>query len=225
MRISRVWIGLVVLAAVSFTGDRICRSVASGSRQEQLFRVASDAVGKLPDAIGPWRAVEAQPLTDSVVGMLQCRAYQNRIYVNDETGERVSLILLVGSAGPLVAHTPEICYGSSAFELVENTKRVVVREAGGRPDTLNRVLFRSNSVGGERQQVFYGWRPPSGHWQAPNNPRLELGGFPLLYKIQLATIDGVNAASSSEDAKPDESVNQRFLDELLPVLDSLLQNR
>lgn len=225
MRSSRSWVGLIVLAVVSIAGDRLCRSMVSGGNQEQMLTVAGEAVDKLPESIGAWRAVESPDLPESALAMLQCRAHKSRVYVNDETGERVSMILLVGVPGPLVAHTPEICYGSSAFEIIGGTEPEVVRGTGDQADTLNRVRFQSKTLGGENQQVYYGWRPPAGRWKAPKNPRLDLTGWPLLYKIQLATVDGASSENRADRAEPKESVNRRFLEVLLPVLDSLLQNR
>jgi hypothetical protein len=216
---------LVVLVVVSLVGDRLCRSAASGVNQEEQLRIASEAVGKIPESFGRWRMTASEPVDDDVVRMLQCRAHQSRVYVDDETGEKLSFILFVGPPGPLVAHTPDICYSSAAFEIAENTESEVVRGEGNQADTFNRIEFRSKSVSGEKQEVYYGWRRPAGHWEAPESPRLSLAGSPLLYKVQVASIDGAKPSSSTEDAEPVASVNRRFLADLLPVLDSILQNR
>lgn len=224
----RVWIGLVVLAVVSFVGDRLCRSMASGASQEEQLRVVSAAVAQLPESFGKWRTVESEPLSERTLEMLQCRAHQSRVYVDDETGERVSLILLAGVTGPLVAHTPEICYSSSTFEIVERSRPEEIRGTGDRADTFDRVLFQSKGLAGQNQEVYYAWLPPGGHWQAPKNPRWALVGTPVLYKIQLATTVSSERAepdNSAEDAGPAASAGRRFLDDLLPVLDSVLQNR
>jgi Protein of unknown function (DUF3485) len=230
MPMTRAWVGLIVLAVVGLAGDQFCRLAASGVNQDEQLRVASEAISRLPESIGGWKMVKSEPLSDRVLEILHCRTHQNRTYVNHDTGDSVSFIMLVGIAGPMVAHTPEICYASSTFEVVEKARREVIRGTGDRADTFYRVLFQSKTLTGQKQQVYYAWRPPAGHWQAPKNPRLTLAGSPLLYKIQLATADAsqTDASTKSEvkDAShPTTNANQRFLADLLPVLDTVLQNR
>lgn len=190
-----------------------------------MLLAASEAVQQIPETFGHWKMVAAEPLPDTALTMLQCRAHQSRHYAHDETGEQVSFMLLVGPAGPLVAHTPDVCYGSSAFDIAESTESEVIRGTGSSADTFNRILFRSKSVIGEKQEVYYGWRPPAGHWEAPQKPRLALGGEPLLYKIQVAAVIPDQADGADDATKSAVSPNRRFLDDLLPVLDVHLQNR
>jgi hypothetical protein len=160
--------------------------------------------------------VESEPLPDRVLEMLRCDGHQNRVYVNQETNESVALILLVGRAGPMVAHTPAVCYESSAFEVVESTRPTVVRTVGDRSDTFDRVAFRSKSVDGGKQVVYHSWRRHRGNWEVPGNPRFALGGAPMLYKLQLA---------AAPEGLEETDVQQRFLADLLPVLDRLLAPR
>lgn len=218
---ARVWSGLIVLVLVSVLGSYWCRNAASaGGNQERLLQLAGEAVHRLPDAFGPWRSVSSDPLTADVLAMLQCRDHESRSYANTETGERVSLILLAGKAGPMVSHTPEVCYESAAFEVVAPARPEEIRQSGQTSDVFDRVIFRSNSVAGEMQAVHYAWRRAEGSWQAPRNPRMTLGGAPILYKLQLATVAELEA---DEERTP--TVGQRFLEELLPALDPLLSVR
>jgi hypothetical protein len=224
MSSTRIWMGLVVLAIISFVGDSLCRSAASGTNQEEKLRLATAAVTQLPESFGRWRTVESQPLPDRVLQMLQCSTHQSRVYVDEETGDKASLILLVGAAGPLVSHTPEVCYSSAAFDVVQTAKPEEVRGTGDNADAFDRVVFRSRGLGGEIQEVYYAWRSPNGHWEAPRNPRLALAGSPLLYKIQLSTTYDSKENDASEGSSA-TTAGRRFLADLLPALDSLLQNR
>jgi len=218
----RVWFGLVVLAAVSIVGERICLHQATGGAAgERLLEIASRNIDALPETIGPWRMTASQPLDENAVRMLQCRANLSRSYRNDDTGESVSLMLLVGRAGPLLAHTPEVCYSSQSFETLEAAHPQVIRKNETDEDVFSSVLFASTTVGGEKQRVYYGWRPFVGHWAAPKNPRLSLGGEPVLYKLQ---VDAQELAPANEKS-PEANSIQRFLDDLLPVLDRSLGAR
>jgi hypothetical protein len=224
MPLSRTHIGLAALVVVSLAGDAVCRRLARGGDQERLLAIAVDAVGRLPEQFGPWHAVDSEPLDESVVRMLECRAHLNRNYRNEDTGETASLILLAGPPGPLLAHTPEVCYSSSSFDVVEPARPESFRTAGEHTDELHHALFRSLGVSGELQVVYYGWRPPAGHWQAPKDPRLSLGGGPMLYKLQVATDIPADDVKSSADSKAPDA-GRRLLIDLLPVLDSLLDAR
>lgn len=222
MALSRTSIGLAALVAVSLTGDAVCKRLAGGGDAERLMGIAVDAVGRLPDQFGPWHAVESEPLSEAVVRMLECRAHQNRLYRNDDTGETASLILLAGPPGPLLAHTPEVCYSSSSFDVVEPARPEKFRVVGERTDELHHALFRSLGVSGELQVVYYGWRKPEGRWQAPKDPRLALGGGPLLYKLQVATAISADALESSHSGSKEPDAGHRLLIDLLPHLDPLL---
>jgi len=215
---SRIWVGLAVLAGVSLAGDYICHRLAGAADQERLLEKASQGVGALPADIGPWRLERTEPFDEAVLRILKCRIHQSRVYVDEQTGDSILLTLLAGFAGPMVAHTPEFCYSSTEFELDESPKAEVIRQTDGQADTFGHVAFRSKSLAGQRQEVFYAWRKHDGPWEAPLSPRLALGGQPMLYKLQLAI---VCPASAADKSYADETM-RRFLADLLPVLDQIL---
>lgn len=214
----RTWLAIAVLVAFSLMGEFLCRSMANSVDRDKLLKAAGDRINRLPTRIGHWRMAKSEPLTDDAVRMLRCSAHENRIYVDDQTGETVSVLLMVGIAGPLIAHTPEICYSSVDFDILEPARPNTIRGSEEAGDVLNHVTFRSREVSAERQQVFYGWRKTHGAWLAPENPRLTLGGEPILYKLQLA-------AKAPAEIQHDKSspAASRFLSELLPILERSLQ--
>ena len=214
----RVWFGLTALAVASLLGDFVCRSMARSADQERLMRSAGEAISRLPETIGPWRLEAVEPLDDAALRMLECRDYQSRHYIHDTTQEKVNFMLLVGPAGPLVAHTPEVCYASIDFELVGGTHVETVRGSGAQADTFGSVALKSKSLAAQNQLVYYAWRPYYGHWQAPTSPRMTLGGQPMLYKLQLS----VGTPTLGAPAPAEKNAVQRFLDDSLPVLDGIL---
>jgi hypothetical protein len=220
MHKSRLILPLVLLIATSLLGECLCRNLAGGGGSEHLLQLAGDNVSRLPETIGAWRMEKSEPLSDDVLQILGCGAQQSRVYVDDLSGEQVALTLLVGAAGPLVAHTPDVCYPSSNFEITEPAGAEVIRGTGARADTFDRATFRSRSVDARRQRVYYAWRKFDGPWQVPANPRLALGGEPMLYKLQLA-IDAAEDAGTS----PQSDTARKFLADLLPVLDEILVAR
>jgi hypothetical protein len=216
--IRRVWFGLAAFALASLLGDFVCRSMGRSADQDRLMRSAGEAIAELPETIGPWRVAASEPLDEAALKMLECRASQSRQYVSDKTGEKVNLMLLVGPAGPLLAHTPEVCYASADFELVGSVHTKTLRGSGVEVDTFGSVALKSKSLSWQNQKVYYAWRPYHGHWQAPASPRITLGGQPMLYKIQLA----VNAPGLGQPSPSETDAAQRFLADALPVLDGIL---
>jgi hypothetical protein len=214
----RTWFAIAALVVISLIGDLLCRSLANPVDSDKLMQAAGERISRLPARFGQWRMTRSEPLDEDVIRMLSCRAHENRVYVDDQTGESVSLVLLTGPAGPLVAHTPEVCYSSVDFETVEPAHPETIRGTGDGADIFDQVTFRTQKVGGEKQRVYYGWRKSQGTWLAPKNPRLTLGGQPMLYKLQLA-------AEAPGDSQRDPSASdpaRRFLNDLLPVLDTTL---
>lgn len=218
MPISRVWYSLVVLSVASLVGAFVCRTLASGGDQERLLQLASKGVSELPTTIGTWRMLKSEPMDEAALNILKCRAHESRVYIDDQTGDNISVILLAGVAGPIVAHTPEACYSSTEFDIDESAKPEIVRQTGDRADTFGRVAFRSKSLAAHRQEVYYAWRKHNGPWEAPHSPRLALGGQPMLYKLQIATGGAANSSDNSYSA----DTMRRFLNDLLPILDRIL---
>lgn len=214
----RTWFAIVALIFVSLLGDALCRTLASSIDRDKLLQAAGERVNRLPTRIGHWRMTKSEPLDEKVLSVLRCTAHEQRVYTDDQTGETVSLILLAGTAGPLLAHTPEICYSSVDFETLEPPHPETIRGTGDAADIFNEVTFRARTVTGENLRVLYAWRKSQGPWLAPKNPRLALGGQPMLYKLQLAA--NVPAGSPQDRSASDQA--RRFLDDLVPFLDDTL---
>jgi hypothetical protein len=216
----RTWSAIAALVVVSLVGDFYCRIQASSINRTKLMAQAGSRVKQLPDQIGHWHVARSEPLDDKVVRILQCRAHENRVYVNDENGETVSLVLLAGPPGPLIAHTPEVCYSSVAYATLETASPGNIPSNGD--DVFSRVTVRELTVTGDTERIYYAWRKAQGHWVAPNSPRLTLGGQPMLYKLQVVGKAPVAQEQDGDQPPPDSDPARSFLIELLPVLEKSL---
>jgi len=213
----RLLVPLAVLTLVSLAGEYVCRAFARGANQQQLFAQAAENLVHVPDVLGTWRGTDGEGLAENIQRTLGCRAYLSRMYIDNETGDQVGLLLLAGESGPLVAHTPDICFPSSNFEAEGEPVAEKVRGSDQRESEFYRLSFFKKAVGGQKVQVYYGWRRFDGPWQAPRNPRFALGGEPMLYKLQLSA-DLAPLADSAGDSSP----LHRFLSALLPHIDKQL---
>lgn len=195
-------LGFYLASALLFTGTlwgglQFGHSASQFGNDQALKGAAKQLDGGLAERLGPWRLVSQQPMEKEVLEMLQCPAHINRVYVNEITGDMVSIFVIVGPPGPIAVHTPEVCYSSRDFTISEKRRTVTIVDRAEREHKLWQVELRSNDGSRPSQQVLYGWGTGK-NWSAISEPRYTFAGQPYLYKIQLAgppknTANGVDA--------------------------------
>lgn len=164
--------------------------------------------------VGDWRYVaEGEPIADYLVEELEIRGYVHRVYENRVTGQRVTMLILVGPAGPLVRHPPEVCYQMRANALLRSDRLTV--DLGVRPAQLRLLAYQSASVVEGDFLVAYGFGD-DGRWDVPSSPRLAYGGKSYLLKLHVLT----DLASEPNSAHPQGLVD--FLSVMLPHLNQTL---
>ena len=169
---------------------------------------AGSHLDSFPRQLGKWQLTEELPMGDSALAMLECAGYVNRRYVNQESGQTVSIAIIVGPAGPTAVHTPEICFSSRAYELQDQRRSVVIGAAPDAEHSFWCVDFKTRNVLADQLRVYYAWSRGE-RWEASTSPRVKFAAAPLLYKIQLA---GLTASGTKTfDSDP----CRQFLDELL----------
>ncbi len=171
---------------------------------------AANSVESLPLSFGDWSTDEITSLDEEAANMLRCAGNAVGSYRNP-AGELVSMIYLVGPAGPLAVHTPDVCYGSSNFRVFETTKPTAIVDANGNEHDFSVITFKENKAGDRPLRVYYAWNR-NGEWVAPSVPRTAFAGVPMLYKMQVAT-HSVEKDENGLDA------GERFLRDALPHLE------
>ncbi|WP_197525291.1 exosortase-associated EpsI family protein [Pseudobythopirellula maris] len=172
----------------------------------QLEKAAA-TLASFPESFGDWRLEDSSPMEPAVVEMLQCADYVNNAYMNSRTGEVVRVALIVGPSGPTAVHTPEICYSSRAYEIIEEAQRNEFAVDGVKHAFWG-VRFKSSSPGGAGLKVYYAWTADQA-WRASEAPRYEYAGAPYLWKIQIA------GAMGAADDSPSNDPCRRFIEDLL----------
>lgn len=178
------------------------------------LNAAAEAVNALPTSIGSWTTDEVERLSEEASTMLRCAGNSVGAYSN-RSGDAVNMVLLVGPAGPLAVHTPEVCYGSNNFTIHESTQATKITDSTGKEHDFSVVTFRENKAGNRLLRVYYAWNRDQ-TWVAPSSPRSAFAGIPMLYKVQVATHD-VQKDRDNLDA------GERFLGEALPLLGKITQ--
>lgn len=152
----------------------------------------------IPKQLGDWQFLSDERIEESTVRMLSCVGYINRQYVNRKTGRTVWIAIILGSAGPVSVHTPEICYSSRAYEISESRKQVSLSDADGRTHSFWSLSFRSPNPSTDQLQVYYAWNG-NGQWEASKSPRFEFAGRRSLFKLQIASLVPTATRSQAQD--------------------------
>ena len=184
----------------------------------------------VPTQFGHWQMERELEMDETTKNMLELAGWINRSYVNQSTGQIVHVSVLLGPAGRISVHTPEICMPSRKYVQNDRRKRIPIPTAVSPQsstedsdgiasknsvdvpeNSLWGLTFQSREASGELLRVYYGWSR-GGPWAATGGPRYEYAGSPYLYKIQLAA--AVPPLTLSEETDP----CQEFLTEFFPAL-------
>ena len=179
------WLALgVVMSIILSTGFVYGRYSQRWGPPADL-KAAAAHLETMPKNFGRWELVDEAPIAKSAVDMLECAGYVNRRYVDLDSGQSVSIAIIVGPPGPTAVHTPEICFSSRAYELKGDRRlvrlegRQVVVIPFGEWTSPVKTFCRTSSACSMR-----GVAARTGRRR--NLRESSLGRAPFLYKIQLA---------------------------------------
>jgi len=195
---------LAALTAASGVAYRVSdRELSAADRDQMVARLRS-----FSDQIGDWRLRAAPELSEGVVRELHCYGYVNGEYSQRGTPRQAHLLLMLGPAGTMATHTPEVCYGSRDFEILGAPSRVDCRDSANRTHQfwLTRVGRRDASA--QVLRVYHAWSD-NGVWQASEHPRWDFTFAPILGKCQVAFLESELPHASAEEVK--------FLSELTTI--------
>ena len=207
-------IALALVAAGSLATEALYGRLAGYGKRQAIIDAQGERLVRLPEHFGEWSMQQQTEISDHALTMLECRHYVARTYVHQGTGETVSITMLVGPAGPLVVHRPEVCFPSRKYEMTQRRRRAEFAGSDP-PPVFYATKFRSTVPGEGSIWAHYSWNTGSG-WQAPDDPRVALGAEPVLAKMQLIT------AESPGSKKDTPEIASRFLADFLPVADAAL---
>jgi hypothetical protein len=170
---------------------------------------AAHRVNAMPLQFGPWKAEKLTKLGDGAEKMLRCAGNVVGAYRHEATGEQVSVVMMVGPAGPLSVHTPEVCYRASNYSVHGNKQQLQIVDDEGEAHNFLSITLRENSAANRLLRVYYSWNRDQ-QWTSPESPRTTFAGAPMLYKIQVAT--------HVDEGGPPSDAGERFLKVALPLI-------
>lgn len=175
----------------------------------------SDAAARLslvPLVVGDWEGRDLE-INPRELRLTQAEGYLQRRYVHRHTGASVTVLLLCGRAGPVSVHTPEVCYAGAGYDEVGTVTRREAADLAG-----DRFWYRRFQKAGPIPTmlgVTYAWTA-TGPWEAPDNPRLSLARYPVLFKAYVVRA----LADPKEPSDADPTMD--FLRALTPPLRAAL---
>jgi EpsI family protein len=138
---------------------------------------------EIPMVIGPWKGEDAK-LDSDVARVTGASGIASRIYTDGRTGVKLSVIVLYGPASKVYIHSPEVCYPSSGFRLVEGplTQKIPV---GDKKVPFASLLYEKGfgSVR-DRRQVYYTWHH-GGAWTPAMPVHKKVERVPGMFKVHI----------------------------------------
>lgn len=216
---------LGVIAIVGLTipqiqmSDRFAGGNYSAEQRAELLK-------KIPKRIGDWQG-EDMAIDEKVRGVAGAVGAVSRVYRNNRTGDKVDLWLIVGHGRVISAHTPNICYRASGFEMraPENSLYPMIFQGMDREAPFWTNTFFKEDLLTKRTmvRVFWSWYNTENEdykgevvWEAPANARWYFGNTRALYKMYFTS----QMKDPLETAE--ESACVRFAREFLPIVNEAL---
>jgi hypothetical protein len=204
-------VGMLVLTGATLAGGVIQGQMGRRWGGSPELPKLVERLKHLPTDIGPWHMRKSHSLQPAAEKVLECAGYVSGEYENRKTGEVVTMAVLLGPAGPISVHTPDVCYSSQEYNIHQSPEVANFGRHESGQDELWRTTLRSTRLEAGYLRVYYGWSA-GGAWSAPADARFAFAGRPYLYKIQVA--GPLPSLPDEKSADPGFS----FVKELLPVL-------
>lgn len=203
--------GLVVGAVVLLVAAGVVEGVLSyrwGATGDAT--AAAKRLDGVPAAFGPWTSTES-PIEKKILDRAEAIGSVSRVYKNRATGTEVSVLLLVGPAGPIGAHTPDICYAGLGYKMVGGEATRGIKLADGSTQTYWDGRFEKPDGGGIL--VSWAWGT-DGNWAAATAPRRQFVDHTVLYKLYVSR--GLTPAERAGRPADGKDPTQEFLTDFLP---------
>lgn len=180
------------------------------------IKLISDHMNETPGQLASWEVNSTGEVDSQQADVLQCTNSFIRTYVGSKSGERIVAAVMLGKAGPISLHDPNVCYPMAGYT-EEGNKRRERFKVGDKEIALWTTVLKKGDVGGERIKVAWGWNAGKG-WDAPDNARFHYAGEPYLIKVQIVQ------ELQNRSAEEDKGI-ARFVEEFMPSLDRQLNIR
>jgi hypothetical protein len=206
---------LLIVAAVLLVDGYVYGLWTGRWHESHELQEAAARLDRLPLTVGDWQGTPKE-LDPKAVKIAQFAGYTVRRYENRRTGSAVSLLVACGRPGPLAVHTPQICFPGAGYRMTGEPTRSTLDLPGGAAAEYWTTTFKNgDDTVPEQVRVVWLWNA-KGAWSAPDNPRWQFAGLPVLYKIYVTQ----EYLPRNEETDGDDC--RAFLREIIPELDKVI---
>ena len=170
-----------VLAAVLILGAGYVHGTISQRWQpSEVLSVAAKRLQHLPPSMGDWESKDVE-MNQKHLQVAEVEGYVSRQYYHRKTGERLTMLLIVGKPGPVAVHSPDVCYEGAGYKMGTRSNQVVT--VGDTSHFFWTARF-TKDIQPAPLQITWAWSD-GGRWLAPDYPRLIFYRSSKLYKWYL----------------------------------------
>ncbi|HUG92489.1 MAG TPA: exosortase-associated EpsI family protein [Planctomycetaceae bacterium] len=200
------------------------------------IEAASARLQSVPLIVGQWTGTDL-PTDSRQLKAAEAAGHLFRQYVwnkgpneSDSLGQpdTVNVLILCGPTGPMAVHPPTVCFTSVGLNQITPTARTRVADRDSpQPHELFETTFAKNTPEESvRLTTLWTWTA-TGHWQAPDAPRLTFARHPYLYKLYVtreisASLNEPAESEPDPEAAAGDTIEAKFLKALLPELNKAL---
>lgn len=186
---SRVGMWMRVVLAVVLIGASAGVRIWQQGRYDEVLRSGQASpfpLAEVPLELGVWKGIDDQLDPDIASGTGAVDAIF-RTYTNQQTGVKVSLILLYGPATEVFIHAPEVCYTASGYDtlLGPDTRSVAFQGRDAKAPFYAHTFGRGEGGYREIQRVICSWFF-NGKWSPVQANFKVMERVPGMYKLHLA---------------------------------------
>ena len=145
-----------------------------------------------------------------------------RRYVDQTTGQALTLVVVCGPPGPIATHNPETCYGGG-YDPDNEPARIELPTLSGKPPAPFWVAnyHRSRSASPWGLKIYWSWRgdvDPVWETGHKDDVRFRLASYQGVYKVYVIRSVPMKEGRDVEEDK----ASRQFLQALLPALEACL---
>lgn len=194
----------------------VCGGVWQDLKQTMPVAAKTVDLASIPRELEDWSSTDFE-LPQDAVRVAGINSYLARNYVQAQTGESMTVLIVSGPGGPISVHPPEVCFAGQGYhmESVIGTVKTPAGESDQEHEFSTAIFRGPESSGGTRVQLFWSWSDGA-IWRTPSNPRLAFARLPRLYKIYVSrTLIGKQGREDVKDCL-------EFMKLLLPEFEKLM---
>ena len=181
------WLVMICLllgasGALRYWRDFQFASLASQSKESPF------PLKEIPPKLGNWRMIEGAEVTldPQIARIAGSSDHVLRKYENAATGEKSTVLVLYGPSQLVWGHTPEVCYPTSGYKVVEPPRDLEIpNKSGGSPPFREGLYGMFKGGAATYHEAFYSFLN-GGVWTPNMEPRWKQFRYnPGMFKIQV----------------------------------------